>query len=107
MLFFRFIGGHKFKMSRTVLKKIGVFPIIKNYYEPIFDFDNLKNNLNSKRYLPGINFNTSNFLYFRTDHVLALSDSVLLPRTKAGSDQTIYLVDLSHMLSRFRLTHRF
>ena len=64
MLFFRFIGGHKFKMSRTILKKIGVFPIIKNYYEPIFDFDNLKNNLNSKRYLPGINFNTQQQIEF-------------------------------------------
>ena len=60
LYFFRFFGGHKFTFSRFLLKKIGVFPIIKNYYEPSFDFDNLKYDLNSKRDLPGINFNLEN-----------------------------------------------
>ena len=64
MLFFRFIGGHKFKISRAILKRIGVFPIIKNYYEPIFDFGILKNDLNSKRNLPGINFNIQEQISF-------------------------------------------
>ncbi len=64
MLFFRFIGGHKFKISRAILKRIGVFPIIKNYYEPIFDFEILKNDLNSKRNLPGINFNIQEQISF-------------------------------------------
>ena len=64
MFFFRFIGGHKFKISRAILKRIGVFPIIKNYYEPIFDFGILKNDLNSKRNLPGINFNIQEQISF-------------------------------------------
>ena len=64
MFFFRFIGGHKFKISRAILKRIGVFPIIKNYYEPIFDFEILKNDLNSKRNLPGINFNIQEQISF-------------------------------------------
>jgi len=64
LYFFRFFGGHKFKLSRFILKKIGVFPIIKNYYEPVFDFDNLKYNLNSKRSLPGVNLNLDNQLNF-------------------------------------------
>ena len=64
LYFFRFFGGHKFKFSRFILKKIGVFPIIKNYYEPVFDFDNLKYNLNSKRDLPGVNLNLDNQLNF-------------------------------------------
>ena len=42
LYFFRYFGGHKFKLSKFVLKKIGIFPIIKNYYEPVFDFDKLK-----------------------------------------------------------------
>lgn len=57
LYFFRYFGGHKFKLSKFILKKIGIFPIIKNYYEPVFDFDNLKYDLNSKRSLPGINMN--------------------------------------------------
>lgn len=64
LFFFRKIGGHKFKISKYILKKIGVFPIIKNYYEPRFDFDYLKFKLDSKRNLPGINFNISNQLSF-------------------------------------------
>tara|TARA_B100000902_G_C27190029_1_gene853417 strand:- start:162 stop:1124 length:963 start_codon:yes stop_codon:yes gene_type:complete len=57
MLFFRSIGGHKLKISKYILKRIGIFPITKNYYEPIFDFDNLKIKLTDKRNLPGIDFN--------------------------------------------------
>lgn len=59
LYFFRYFGGHKFRFSKFILKKIGIFPIIKNYYEPVFDFDNLKYDLNSKRNLPGINMNIS------------------------------------------------
>ena len=57
LYFFRYFGGHKFKLSKFFLKKIGIFPIIKNYYEPVFDFDTLKYDLYSKRNLPGINLN--------------------------------------------------
>ena len=56
MLVFRKIGSHKLTLSRSILKKFGIFPITSNYYEPLFNFDNLKNNLNEKRNLPGINF---------------------------------------------------
>ena len=60
MIFFRKIGGHKLKLSKSILKKFGVFPITTNYYEPQFNFDKLKKNLNDKRDLPGINFNINN-----------------------------------------------
>ena len=85
MLFFRFIGGHKLKISKNILKKIGVFPITKNYYEPIFDFDNLKNDLSYKRNLPGINFNIEyqikflkNLNYF--NELKELNLSILSPK---------------------------
>ena len=64
LYFFRYFGGHKFKLSKFLLKKIGIFPIIKNYYEPIFDFDELKNDLKTNRYLPGVNINIENQLHF-------------------------------------------
>ena len=60
MLIFRKIGGHKLFLSKSILKKIGIFPLTSNYYEPSFNFDNLKKNLSEKRSLPGINFNIEN-----------------------------------------------
>ena len=60
MLLFRKIGSHKLFLSKSILKKIGIFPLTSNYYEPSFDFDNLKKKLSEKRSLPGINFNIEN-----------------------------------------------
>ena len=60
MLIFRKIGSHKLFLSKSILKKIGIFPLTSNYYEPSFNFDNLKKNLSEKRSLPGINFNIEN-----------------------------------------------
>ena len=56
MLFFRKFGSHKLTLSKSILKKIGIFPLTSNYYEPLFNFDNLKNKLSEKRNLPGIQF---------------------------------------------------
>ena len=42
MLIFRKIGSHKLILSKSILKKIGIFPLTSNYYEPLFNFDNLK-----------------------------------------------------------------
>ena len=60
MLIFRKIGSHKLFLSKSILKKIGIFPLTSNYYEPSFNFDNLKKKLSEKRSLPGINFNIEN-----------------------------------------------
>ena len=57
MLIFRKIGSHKLILSKLILKKIGVFPLTSNYYEPSFNFDYLKKKLSDKRSLPGIKFN--------------------------------------------------
>ena len=42
MLLFRKIGSHKLIWSKSIIKKIGIFPLTSNYYEPSFNFDNLK-----------------------------------------------------------------
>ena len=60
MLFFRKFGSHKLTLSKSILKKFGIFPLTSNYYEPLFNFDFLKKKLNEKRNLPGIKFNTDN-----------------------------------------------
>lgn len=50
----------KFKyqnVTQKILLKIGVFPIIDHYYEPLFNTKYLYKSLREDRYLPAINFN--------------------------------------------------
>ena len=59
-LFLKFIrkaGMKRMKVSRYFLVKLGVFPIIDHYYEPIFNYKKLSKPLLSKRALSGINWN--------------------------------------------------
>ena len=56
MFIFRKFGSHKLSLSKSILKRIGIFPLTSNYYEPLFNFDNLKKKLNEKRNLPGVKF---------------------------------------------------
>jgi hypothetical protein len=45
-------------MTKSILNRVGVFPILKHYYEPYFyTRDSLKSSLRQERNLPGINFN--------------------------------------------------
>ena len=60
MFIFRKFGSHKLSLSKSILKKIGIFPLTSNYYEPLFNFDNLKKKLNEKRNLPGVKFDLDN-----------------------------------------------
>ncbi len=56
-LYFRlikFIGLKKFFFTKKIFNSIGVFPIVKHYYEPQFDFTHYKQEY---RNLPSINFN--------------------------------------------------
>jgi predicted O-methyltransferase YrrM len=49
-------GIDKFRVSKTIFNKIGVFPIINHYYEPLFRTSKL-NPLDKDRNIPGIDFN--------------------------------------------------
>jgi hypothetical protein len=53
--------GH---LSRTILLKVGVFPILDHYYEPMFNIKHLKHSLKDERNLPGININENFQLEF-------------------------------------------
>ena len=54
---YRKFGSHKLPLSKKILNYFGIFPITNHYYEPLFDFRDLKKNLYENRNLPGINFN--------------------------------------------------
>jgi len=53
----RKIGVSKMKVSKWIFKKVGVFPIVNHYYEPLFVETHIKNPLNKDRNLPGIRWN--------------------------------------------------
>jgi predicted O-methyltransferase YrrM len=44
-------------ITKNILLKVGVFPIIDHYYEPLFNFKYIKRSLRLDRNLPGIDFN--------------------------------------------------
>ncbi len=50
-------GVYRMPLCRKVLMKVGVFPIINHYYEPLFDVQQIKHSLSDKRDLPGIEWN--------------------------------------------------
>lgn len=50
----RRVGMERLPRVRSLLRHIGVFPLRDHYYEPLFDFRNLRDPLSSDRSLPGI-----------------------------------------------------
>ena len=54
---YRRVGSHNLRRFTNVLKRIGVFPLIDHYYEPLFNDQHLKKDLRKPRKLPGIEFN--------------------------------------------------
>ena len=55
----RKIGVKKMPLSRKIFNKVGVFPIREHYYEPLFNFIDIKRSLREDRNLPGLNLNVS------------------------------------------------
>lgn len=53
----RRIGIHKMKISKKILMRIGVFPIIDHYYEPLFNPKHLTESRGENRLLPAIDLN--------------------------------------------------
>jgi predicted O-methyltransferase YrrM len=62
MRLIRRVGVYRLKISRVILNRVGVFPILDHYYEPMFNPIHLKYPLNNARKLPGIDWNSQNQL---------------------------------------------
>jgi Methyltransferase domain len=54
---FRRIGAGRLPLSKSLLMKLGVFPICDHYYEPMFHPRHLRHSLEDERDLPGIDWN--------------------------------------------------
>ena len=50
--------------SKIILDRVGLFPIIAHYHEPLFKSDQLSSIIGPKRNLPGINFNIDKQIEF-------------------------------------------
>jgi predicted O-methyltransferase YrrM len=60
----RKIGVHRMYFSKIILDRVGLFPIIAHYHEPLFKSDQLSSIIGPKRNLPGINFNIDKQIEF-------------------------------------------
>lgn len=54
---FRKLGGRRLPLSRELLRLVGVWPLRRNYYDPLFDPRDLSKPLDAPRTLPGIDWN--------------------------------------------------
>ena len=59
MRILRRAGVERMPLCRSVLSRIGVFPISNQYYEPLIDFSLLQHPLDQPRHLPGIDLNVT------------------------------------------------
>jgi hypothetical protein len=59
MRILRIYSLHHFPLSRWLLLRIGILPIRRHFYEPLFHPADLKRSLDAERSLPGIDFNGS------------------------------------------------
>lgn len=50
-------GVHRMPLCKMALLHVGVFPVRRHYYEPLFDYKDLPKDLNEARNLPGIDWN--------------------------------------------------
>ncbi|NMN96527.1 class I SAM-dependent methyltransferase [Nocardiaceae bacterium YC2-7] len=81
--FVRAVGVTRLPLCRRVLRRIGVFPIINHYYEPLFDPRKLRHSLDEERNLPGFDMNTDEQL--RILDLLHFGEEVKnLPRSKTS-----------------------
>lgn len=62
--FYRSSGVSQYPRITRTLKKVGLFPIIDHYYEPLFDLKYLTDSLEKDRNLPGINLDSQHQINF-------------------------------------------
>ncbi|MHA1381532.1 MAG: class I SAM-dependent methyltransferase [Candidatus Helarchaeota archaeon] len=98
--FFRYIRMEQFngfKISRKILMKVGVFPIIDHYYEPLFNKEYLRYPLREDRNLAGIDFNDEEQLQILSK--FNYNDELLKIPVEKTSDKLEYCYNNGSFLS--------
>jgi Methyltransferase domain len=91
LLKYRNIGSAQLPQTTRVLKKIGLFPIRKHYYEPLFDESLLTRPLSEDRVLPGIDLNTSGQLNFLRELDYSSELSAMELNKKSNDPKAFYI----------------
>jgi Methyltransferase domain len=107
LLFYRRVGSAKLPFTTWTLKKIGVFPIRKHYYEPMFDDSPLTRPLSDDRFLPGIDFNVPGQLDFMGK--LIYSDELVKMKwdTKLSDPLAFYIHNRSYVSGDAEFLYQF
>jgi len=84
MKIIRRAGLHRLPFCKSVLLKVGVFPVRNHYYEPQFDYRNKKHPLSQDRSLPGIHWNIDEQLKILGDFTYA-NELADIPQEKPAS----------------------
>ncbi len=80
----RRIGIESLPRSRAILNRLGCFPILDHYYEPLFRTDLLRQSPECKRYLPGIHFDFPAQIALLEQLSSYAQESAALPRDANG-----------------------
>jgi Methyltransferase domain len=91
LLKYRRFGSANFPKTTRRLRKIGVFPIMNHYYEPLIDDTQFRQSLSENRHLPGLNLNTSGQLSFLKTLVYSAELLALKLDTKSNDANSFYI----------------
>jgi len=95
--FLRKQGFNNLPFSRKILLKIGIFPILDKYYEPLFNQKHLRHSLRENRGLPGLDFNDSEQLQIL--HSFNYNDELIKIPIEKTNDKLEYCYNYSSFLS--------
>jgi hypothetical protein len=96
---FRSYGAGRLPITRRVLQLIGVFPVLRHYYEPLFDANDLKKPLNAPRALPAIDFNVEGQLMLLKDLVYAEEFEQFVNDEQANASDSAFRIENRSFLS--------
>jgi hypothetical protein len=86
-LLFRYLGSHRLRASRALLRSLGVWPLRRHYYEPLFDPKDLSYPLESPRVLHGLDWNLKQQLAILESMRFVDELSSFLTKSDAHPDQ--------------------
>ncbi len=72
-------------LAKRVLCRVGVFPLIDHYYEPMFDYRNFPHDFDAARTLPGLDLNVSG-QFELLEKLVYQEEIAILPKEKIDSD---------------------
>lgn len=89
-------GVHRMPLCKMALLQVGVFPVRKHYYEPLFDARDIRQPLDKPRCLPGIDWNEAGQVALLDSFT---SQSEISDIDQAPKDDTTFCIHNANFLS--------